>query len=201
MGPETITRPRTTITTADMNTPGPTIRLVSRYAGHRVILENGIDDYHVNGGVKRRSGGKYLKFSGHACNMPDDPEWHEALEQHGGYLVEFYRADDLKAAAAGVPLQSGIQVVEGMRTAGSAPLAPPLPGWNEMGPRELRPLIAGGQVGVPMTALQYEMTHRKREQVMTALSQAIARDSGEAPEPDVQTAAEHSVALPAEGVA
>lgn len=198
----TATPVRHQITTADIVTPGPTVRVVSIFAGNRVILENGTDDYHVNGGIKGRTGGKYLKFTNNSCELPDTPEWRDAFESSPYFGTQIFYADDLKAAAQGIPLGAqGIQVVDGVRAAGSGPVAAPLPGWDEMGPRELRPLIQSGQVGQPSAALMYEMTHRKREQVMTALGQAIARDSGQPVESDpLPPAAEHSAPLPSEGV-
>jgi hypothetical protein len=135
--------------------------------------------------------------------MPDTPEWREAFEASQYFGTQVFYADDLSAAARGIPLERGVQVVDGVRSSGAGPIAPPTTGWNEMGARELRPLIKSGQIGDPTVALTYEATHRKRAQVMTALSMAIAAQGGD-PDPDDDDglpAAEHSTPLPEEGVA
>ena len=155
--------------------PPELVELRCCYAAGMYVLEASEDAYDNMG--RRRPGrrGRVIKFSGGWAQVP--AEWMDEVEERAWFGVEVFRADDVRAPKP----DTGPRVAEGsVSVADRTKAPPPLADWTTAGPRELRERIPAGEVRDPVAALTYEAQGKRREQVMTALSQRIARGKGDA---------------------
>lgn len=163
----------------------PTVQLISRFARMRVTLEHNRDEYTPMGGLRTTVRGRQLKFNHGRFACPES--WMPDVLEHPDFGQSFWVAGD----PTGTQAQTGPQVVEGALAAGyntRAAQSPPVPEWDELGARQLRPLIQSGRVDLD-AALLWEFNHRNRQQVLDALRKAKdtvpeAEEGTEAPSDD-----------------
>lgn len=182
------------MTTAVATAP-ETVELRCFYASGMYVLTPSEDSYDGMGRRAKGRRGDIIRFTRGVATVP--VEWMPMVEAMPGWGTEVFLADDVRAPKA----VTGPRVTDGSVTAADRTKpGPPLTGWNTTGPRELRERIVAGEVRDPVAALTYEAQGKRREQVMTALSQRIARGKPD-PDPEPEAAAEpqgFEAELPAE---
>ena len=181
---------RTKATTVDTAAPGPTsarsgvIDLISPHEKLRLTLEPPEMAMSVHGQIREIPGSrKQLVFVQGRCRMR--AEWLPLLEERGEFNKDLpgktiiFRAGDPEAVGAS---SHGPRVVDGAITANTGQSAPPpLPGWNDMSPVQIRESIRLGGVDDPVGAITYEANHKRREGVLVALMSAAQEQFGVEP--------------------
>jgi len=166
------------------------LELISRHKNYWLSLETNVDDYNGLGGMRTVKRGTRIRFANGRAQVP--AELKEAVEAARGFGLEFFWAEDPRAVLQRA--LGGPQVVSGqLRAALPQNENPPLPGWDEMGPREVREALEAGRVDDLQAALMWEGSKRARAQVLASLGKAIRSASGDdddaSPTPESPTAA------------
>lgn len=157
------------------------VDLISPHASLTIILRHNQDEYTQQGGLRLVQPGRHVKFTRGRARVP--ASWLPEIQSHEAWRDQMvFLAEDPKAPALG---PQGPIVVTGQGAAGSrVRSAAPLENWDTTGSRELRTLILAGKVPDLVEAMTYEVGHRNRAVVVTALSQAIR--GGAEPEEDIE---------------
>lgn len=145
------------------------VQLVSINPRLKVIVEHANDTYTPQGGLRTTERGVTVQFEGGRVTVPE--ELMPALMETRSFGTAFWVLGDPEAKASG---PSGPRVVDGPVTAGIAPDTdggPPVPDWDELGARQLRPMIEAGRVDLQY-ALLWEFRHKNRQAVIEALRRA-----------------------------
>ena len=154
-------------------TSGRMVHLVSQWPGHRITVKHAVDYYDSQNQRRTVQEPWTIQFEHGHAQVPE--EWMDYVRSRPQWEHGVWLADD-----AGRPhIASGPQVKEGMVTVASRkPDRPPIPKWDEMGAREIEPLLNSGQVDLT-EAMLWEIQHDNRSLVVMAIQRAIVALTGE----------------------
>lgn len=174
---------------------GTKIRLWSKYRELRMPLVHDEYEFHPNIGRHLVKKGITLHFRENFAEI--DGAHIDLLMRHPAFAGErepkcVWFADDQEAEILAQRMGHATNVVTGAIGSHRQTLEPPpTPGWNKVGPEEVRGLIEKGHVPDLIGAVRYETNHRNNELVVRYLAAAIAGQPVKANEsiPDAEPAA------------